>query len=209
MSAKNNQKENNRELRFLRRALLIALLMIGFLGFSIYRMPNQFVIYTAPDVSKSFVQRVGEVPNTAIYGFVRTLWESLNYCQNDCAEDYPTQLKNYLPYLTDACYLELKDHFDMNSQLFNFRRRMLLPTENSMFSEDKIRRISSDTWYVKTEYIVRDDVQNVEIRNNLTIYPIKVIRSLKPLSVNPIGLEVDCFFGEGPMVLKQSKENKQ
>lgn len=206
MAAKNSQKENYRELRFLRRVLVLLLLMNGFLGFAIYRMPNQLVVYTAPDVTKSFVQRVNDVPSSAIYGFVRTLWESINYCANDCGDDYPNQLINYLPYLTDGCYLELKDHYDRNSQLFNFRKRMLLPTENSMFSDDKVRKISSDTWYVKTEYIVRDDVNNVEIRNNLTFYPIKVVRSLKPLSVNPIGLEVDCYFGDGPVVLEQNKE---
>lgn len=210
MPAKNKQKEYAREIRFLHRAMIGLIIVILFLGYGLWRIPQQLVVYTAPDVSKTFIQKVGEVPPTSVYGFARTLWETINYCEKDCAEEYPNSLNHYVGYLTERCYLELKRHYDDNrSSAYAYRRRLLLPTENAMYSPDKIRQMSTDSWFVKLEYNMLDTVHGLETRNNIINYPIKVVRSSRPLSANPLGLEIDCFWGDGPTILQSTNETKE
>ncbi len=192
------------ENRYLKRVIVLFFIVIIFLGFAIWRLPNQFVVYTAPDVTKGFVQKTGTVPPSTVYGFARMLWETLNYCEDDCAREYPQKIDDYKNYLTRSCRHDLLSHFESNKQLYNYRSRMLLPSDNSLFSNDKIKQVSNGVWFVKLEYTLRDDVRNIETRNNLMYYPIKVVRSNKPLTLNPVNLEIDCYFGDGPAILKQN-----
>ena len=206
MAAPEKFNEYLREIRFLHRALFGMIVAVLVLGIAYLRFPRTIEIQTAPDISKSFVQKIGEVPPATVYGFARTLWETLNYCAEDCGEEYPQRLKDYSPYLTRNCYRDLSDHFERNRSLFNFRSRLLLPTENAMYSSDNIRQISSDAWYVKVEYELRDLVNGTETRKNLMLYPLRIVRSDKPRDVNPFGLDVDCYFDNGPVVLSRPDE---
>ena len=208
MAAPEKFNEYLREIRFLHRALFGMIVAVLVLGIAYLRFPRTIEIQTAPDISKSFVQKIGEVPPATVYGFARTLWETLNYCAEDCGEEYPQRLKDYSPYLTRNCYRDLNDHFRRNRGLFNFRSRLLLPTENAMYSSDKIRQISSDAWYVKVEYELRDLVDGTETRKSLMLYPLRIVRSDKPRDVNPFGLDVDCYFDDGPVVLSRPDGNR-
>jgi len=77
-----------------------------------------------------------------------------------------------------------------------------------MYSSDKIRQISSDAWYVKVEYELRDLVDGTETRKSLMLYPLRIVRSDKPRDVNPFGLDVDCYFDDGPVVLSRPDGNR-
>ena len=188
MAAPEKFNEYLREIRFLRRALFGMIIAVGVLGVAFLRFPRLIEIHTAPDISKSFTQKI--------------------YCAEDCGEEYPQRLKDYSPYLTRNCYRDLNEHFRRNRGLFNFRSRLLLPTENAMYSSDKIRQISSDAWYVKVEYELRDLVDGTETRKSLMLYPLRIVRSDKPRDVNPFGLDVDCYFDDGPVVLSRPDGNR-
>lgn len=209
MTVQHKTHEQERHIRFLHRAFLGMLCALVFLGWAFWRVPEQLTVYVVPDMSKGFVQKSGEVPASSVYGFARTLWETLNYCKTDCGEEYPKNLENYSVYLTRACYDDLFTHFQHNRSLYNFRSRLLLPTENSMFSQDKVRQDSSgDYWLVKLEYELRDTVHGAETRNSRMVYPLKVVRSDKPIAHNGLGLDVDCYFGDGPQVLAGLEDKK-
>lgn len=203
MSAKNLGKESNRDIRFLHRAVFVLLLVIVLLATALWRMPKQITVYTPPDISKSFVQHTNEVPLETVYGFARTLWEALNYCESDCADEYPETLKRYGNYLTTSCYTELYEHFTNNTDQYRYRNRLLIPTDKSIFDMSRIRKMSDDVWFVRLPYVLRDQVKGIQTRNNEMEYPLKVVRSFRPLNENPIGLEIDCFFGGGPKLIEQ------
>ena len=63
--------------------------------------------------------------------------------------------------------------------------------------------MSSDSWFVRQEYLLRDQVNGVVVRESLMEYPLKIVRSSRPVDVNPLGLEVDCYFDHGPVVLEE------
>ncbi len=207
---KNKQQSGAQEIRYHRRLSVLYAFMIGGLAVAVWRLPSTLRIYTAPDVTKSFVQSSGEIPPHAVYGFARVLWESLNYCEEDCGKEFLPSLEKYKAYITKTCRHDLQRHFENTSNLYQFRSRLLLPTEDSLFSEDKIQQVSSNVWYVKLKYQLKDDVNNITTRDNIMLYPLKIIRSDKPLSVNSLGMEIDCYFGDGPVVLERKpiKEKK-
>ncbi len=202
---KNKVEVQRQENRFLKRIIIVFFVIIIFLGIGIYRIPTNIVVYTAPDVTKAFSQKSGSVPPNAVYSFARILWESINYCEEDCGKEYPEKLDKYSIYLTKSCKRQLKNHFSKNKELYSYRSRLLLPTDNTMFTQDRIRQMSSDSWFVKLEYNLKDDVKGHVTRDNIMMYPLNVIKSNKPLTVNPIGLEVDCYFGDGPVLLKKKE----
>lgn len=207
MSAKNREQQQLQESRFLRRALVLLMIILIFLGVAIWRLPSQFLIHTAPDMTKAFVQKAGEVPNYAVYGFARNLWESINYCEEDCSLEYEAKVNQYRNYLTKTCRHDLLTHFQRRQTSYTYRSRVLLPTENTIFRPELVKQVSNDSWFVKVEYVLKDDVKSIDVRNNKMLYPLKIIRSSKPLSVNPIGLEADCYFGEGPVLLEANTED--
>lgn len=200
---KNKQKVGLQEIRYHKRINIVLLIVLAILAVGIWRIPTTIKVYTAPDVSKSFVQKHGDIPLHAVYGFARVLWESLNYCEEDCGKEFLPTLEKYKAYITKTCQHDLKTHFQQSGNLYQFRSRLLLPTEDTMYSPDKIQKMSDNTWYVKLKYNLKDDVASVVTRDNITLYPLKVIKSEKPISVNPLGMEVDCYFGEGPVILEQ------
>lgn len=201
--AKNNQQQSLQGNRFLKRVLILSFVINLLLAIGYLRLPKMIKVHTAPDVTKSFVQKADEIPLHAVYGFARVLWQSLNYCEEDCGKEYLETLKKYRSYLTKTCQHSLTTHFNTTRNLYDFRSRLLLPVEDTMFSNEKIQQLSNNVWYVKLKYNLKDDVRGHPTRDNIMLYPIKVIRSDKPLSINPLGMEIDCFFGDGPLVIER------
>lgn len=200
---KNKQRAAQQQIRYQQRINIVLFILLGVLAIGIWRIPSTIKVHTAPDVTKAFVQKNGEIPLHAVYGFARVLWESLNYCEDDCGKEFLPTLEKYKPYITKSCQHDLRNHFESSGNLYNFRSRLLLPTEDTMFSPDKIQKVTDNTWYVKLEYNLKDDVGSVITRDNIMLYPLKIIRSDKPLSINPLGMEIDCYFGNGPVVVEQ------
>lgn len=203
MAIKNKFSETNRYIRFLHRCIIGLIILLGLFSFAFVRIPKFITVYTPPDTSKAFMHKVAEIPSHAVYSFARTFWESLNYCEKDCADEYPQRLSSYSHYLTRRCLTDLQRHFDNNRGLYSYRNRVLLPTENALFNESSVKALSADNWLVKLEYNLKDEVSGSLTRYNRILYPLMVVRSNRPLDLNPLGLEVDCYYGNGPTILEQ------
>ncbi|MDO4643124.1 MAG: DUF2895 family protein [Cardiobacteriaceae bacterium] len=203
MKAKKSAKEGERDIRFLHRCIIALIVVNVLLAVALWRLPKQMTVFIPPDVTRAFIQKADEIPPHAVYGFARTLWENLNYCNDDCANEYPEKLHQYQNYLSKSCQQELQIHFERNRSLYSYRSRVLVPTENAMYSPDSMQQLSTDTWLVKLEYILKDNVNGSLTRDNRVMYPLRVIKSYRPVDVNPLGLEVDCYFDKGPQTIEQ------
>ncbi|MBS9781381.1 MAG: DUF2895 family protein [Gammaproteobacteria bacterium] len=207
MQPKNKNEDYKQDIRIRNRVIFILLMMLSYALFKFANYPNQLSIHTAPDISKSFVQKVGDVPLQTVYGFSRTIWETMQYCVDDCAKEYKENLNNYRNFLTPACYQELNDHFDNNQQLYTMRSRRLLPTEESGFSTERVKKVADGLWYVYQQYLLEDDIGGIKTRKQIMEYPLKIISSSSPTINNPWGLEIDCFWDDIRVVeYKELKE---
>lgn len=199
MAVKNIKKEQQRNERYLHRVIAALLVLFVFLGIGVWRLPTQMTVYQPPDISKAFSQKVDEVPPHAVYNFARALWETLNFCDKDCGQEYPNSIEKYRNYLTSSCQHDLLANFDSNRNLYSYRTRRLLPTDATFFDTDDIKQTSADTWFIYLNYRLHEEVHGAPTRDVLIRYPLKIVKSSRPLGTNPIGLEVDCYFGEGPI----------
>ena len=145
MSLKRKDREPDQIIRYQNRIIALLFLVVAGLVAAYWRLPKHLWVYQPPDVSKAFVQKVGDIPPATVYGFSRTLWEALNYCEKNCHEEYPERLARYRSYLSNSCYLELENHYQKNQSLYGYRSRTLLPTENAIFASSRIRQMSSDS----------------------------------------------------------------
>lgn len=192
--AKNKNEQLAQEVRIKNRIIFV---LLGIIGFALYKFstyPQQLTIHTAPDISKSFVQKVGDTPSQTVYGFARTIWELLNYCETDCSQEYIEKLNTYNVYLTKSCHKELSDHFYKNKDLYSKRARRLLPTDEAMYDVKRVKKVSSDTWYLYLQYLLDDDIGSITTRRQIMEYPLIVTSSGVPTQYNPWGLSINCYW---------------
>ncbi|SUO96672.1 DUF2895 family protein [Suttonella ornithocola] len=201
MIPKDNKEKMAMEGRIKNRIIFILLSIIAFALYKFSTYPHQLVVYTAPDVTKGFLQKPEEVPETAIYGFARTLWESLNYCKESCATEYKENLNRYRAFLTNQCYTDLNSRFDRQIDYMGSRARRLTPTENAVFDISRVKKITPELWYVVLEYTLDEDINGVTTRKQIMQYPLKVTFSHSPTQFNPWALSIDCYWQE-PSVVK-------
>ncbi len=207
MQPKNKNEDYKQDIRIRNRVIFMLLMMLAYALYKFANYPNQLRVHTAPDISKSFVQKVGDVPLQTVYGFSRTIWETMQYCVDDCAKEYKTNLDKYRQFLTPACYQELNDHFDNQQQLYTMRSRRLLPTEESGFSTERVKKVADGLWYVYQQYLLEDDIGGIKTRKQIMEYPLKIVSSSSPTINNPWGLEIDCFWDDIRVVeYKELKE---
>lgn len=191
--------------RFKNRLIVFLLIMqaVALWKFSTY--PSQLDVYTAPDISRAFVQRVGDVPAGTVYGFARTLWETVNYCEKDCRSEYPAALNKYNAFFTKSCLKDLNDRFARQAEFFDARARRLLPTDNAVSDLSKVSKQSTELWHLVLEYQLDDDINGVTTRNQIMQYPLKIVHNSVPTQYNPWGLAIDCFWEE-PRVIQYNND---
>lgn len=196
MQPKNKNERQLQSSRIKDRVIFILLAMLAYAIYKFANFPSSLTVHTAPDISKSFVQKVDDVPLQTVYGFSRTIWETLQYCVDDCATEYPKNLDKYRAFLTPACYRELGEHFSKNRHLYTMRSRRLLPTEESGFAATRVKKAAGGMWYAYQQYRLEDDIDGIKTRQQIMEYPLKIINSNAPTIANPWGLEIDCFWDD-------------
>lgn len=207
MAVKNINKQQTRNERYLHRIIAAQLVVFIFLGVGVWRLPTQMTVYQPPDISKAFSQKVDTVPPHAVYNFARAVWETINFCDKDCGQEFPQSIQKYSVYLTPSCQRDLQANFEGNRSLYTYRTRRLLPTDETFFDLDDIKQTSADTWYIYLNYRLHEEVHGAPTRDALIRYPLKIAKSSRPLATNPIGLEIDCFFGDGPIRTEQEDKS--
>ena len=205
MQPRRKDEQLAQESRFKNRIIWFLLLMVTLSLYKFATYPESIPVYTAPDISRAFLQKSGDVPNETVYGFARTLWESINFCKKDCMTEFPQALEQYRAFLTSACYTDLRTRYERQSNLYEARSRRLLPTENAISDLGKTQRISRDLWHVVLEYQLDDDVGGVTTRNQTMQYPLKIVHNTVPTQYNPWGLAIDCYWEE-PRAIAYDKE---
>ncbi len=196
MQIKNKNEQQLQEIRIKNRIIFLLVLIIALALWKFATYPKQLTIYTAPDISKAFVQKVDDVPLTTVYGFTRTLWETMHYCQEDCNKEYLDNLQRYRAFITQKCYRELSEHFQSHKDLYRLRSRMLLPTDESGFSTERVKKISNGLWHTYQQFLLEDDIGGIKTRKQIMEYPLRIVTSQTPTINNPWGLAIDCYWDE-------------
>lgn len=202
MAFKNQLKDYKQTDRFKNLIIVMLFALLAYNTYKISSYPDSITTYTPPDVTKAFKQKAGVVPKSTVYGFARGLWEQLYYCREDCSTDFITSLNKYKALLSNSCYNELKKHHENNQSIYSLRSRRLLATPDEQYNpEVSVQTKSNNVWHLPLSFILEDNVRGINTRREIIAYPLRVIRSNQPKSYNPWGLELDCYYADGPKYL--------
>jgi len=182
-------------------ALLGGLLIL--MGLAYWRLPTLWKVYIPPDLSRPQTVAPGQIPPSYVYAFSKIMMESLNFCPEDCARDYPKNLETLRSYLTPACFEDLAMHHQRNTSLYQHRTRQLLPVGEEIFDPEKVTRLDKDVWEVRVEYLLEEHVVGVETRRRRYYYPLRIVHRRLPVNLNPYQLAFDCYIGQGPRPVEE------
>ncbi len=197
-TAKTALGQNQQELRFRNRIILLLFVLLALLGIGLLRIPTLLNVYVPPDLTRPQFVRPNEVSPSYVHAFAKLVMEALNYCPEDCGQDYAENLARYRDYLTPACYQDLLMHRQKNGSVYEFRSRKLLPAGDDIFDPKKVTRLDRDVWEVRVEYLLEEHVKGVETRNRRYHYPLRIVRYDVPLDRNAYQLAFDCYLPPGP-----------
>lgn len=194
----------NQGIRYRNRiiGLLLGLLLIH--GLAYWRIPDTLMVYVPPDLTRPQTVAVSEIPSSYVYAFAKIVMESLNYCPEDCAEDYGNNLEELRHYLTPSCFQELSMHREGHASLYRHRSRKLLPLGEELFDPAKVTRLDRNAWAVTVEYLLEEHVVGVETRRNRYRYPLRIVHLGLPVHLNAYQLAFDCYTGPGPHPVETS-----
>lgn len=193
----NQLKERNQQIRYRERIILgLVIILVLFAGAYI-RFPNTIQVYHTPTLDSSLATNVDYVPASSVYSFAVLMWERLNYCKEDCEQDYAQNLKQTRPFITEKCFVNLADHAKNNIQLLRNRTRQLTLLDTTIFDQDKVKRIDDETWVVTETFGFNEAVNgnNLSLRKFNMVYPLRIVRNRASESINPYGFQLDCFDG--------------
>ena len=99
---------------------IIVLLIVA-----VIMMPRMITLYYPPDLSTGTEMKIGDIPETSVYGFAYNVFQQLNRWPNNGAKDYEDKLHMLKNYMTPACFQERQDDFKAkkNKQQLNNRQR--------------------------------------------------------------------------------------
>jgi integrating conjugative element protein (TIGR03746 family) len=206
--AKTHHAQNEQELRYRNRIIVMLFALLVLLGMALWRQPSVLRIYVPPDLSRPQFIAPSEIPPSYVYAFSKLLMEKLNYCPEDCGRDYAKNLQEMRHYLTASCYQDLAMHRERQASLYEFRSRKLLPVGEEIFDPQKVTRLDRNAWEVHVEYLLEEHVKGVETRRRRYHYPLRVVQYAIPVDLNAYQMAFDCYLPPGPRPVDVDNDQK-
>ena len=193
------------DIRYRNRIIILLGGLLILLALAYWRLPTLWKVYIPPDLSRPQTVAPGQIPPSYVYAFAKIVMETLNFCPEDCAKDYPANLDTLRNYLTPSCFQDLAMHRERNVSLYQHRTRKLLPVGEEIFNPEKVTQLDKDVWDVRVEYLLEEHVVGVETRRNRYYYPLRIVHLSLPVELNAYQLAFDCFIGAGPRPVDDSR----
>lgn len=203
-------KLQQQEIRYRDRIIFALLVILVIFAGAYIRFPQTIEVHNIPSLENKLTTKIGYMPPSSVYSFAIMLWETINYCEADCGTEYVANLNRSRPFLTEACYFELKNHAEKNKQLLQNRSRQLTMLDNTIFDFDKVKQVNKDAWVVTETFGYDETVggNRLSLRKFNMKYPLRVIRTNVSENFNPYQLQLDCFADKPERVEDTKSKSK-
>lgn len=151
---------------------------------------KQIVVHLPPEMSDSTILQVGEIVPASIYAFALSVFQRLNFWENDGSEDYARQIKLHNCYLTPTFKRWLRSDIQ-NKHAHGELRRSRGLFSLSGYTPERVRRINTDTWIVHLDLGLREWLQDRVVKETALRYTLRVVRFDFSAECNPWGLALD------------------
>ena len=194
----------HQQLRYRNRLIGLQFVLLGLFAIGWIRMPTLLNVHVPPDLSRPQIIKPNEIGPANVYAFAENLITQLNYCREDCSQDYPGNLQAGRDFITERCYADLQLHQQRNESLYAHRTRRLLPATDTLFDPRHVTRLGQGAWEVHLEFVLEEHVKGIETRHRRYAYPVRIVHYAVPLEKNPYQLAFDCYLPPGPQPVETS-----
>ena len=202
MTLKRALDQKDQAIRYRDRIIGLLGVLLALQVYAYTQLPEIWKVYIPPDLSRPNIVSPDEIPPAYVYAFAKLILERLNYCPKDCDSDYPSNLEHLRHYVTPACFEDLRLHHQRHRSLYRHRVRKLLPLGEEVFDTDTVQRLDRSVYAVEVDYAVEEFVAGVNTRASRTRYPMRIVHTPMPVTLNEYQLSFDCYTGTGPQPLE-------
>ncbi len=172
------------------------ILVVVVLSTTLALMPSKFRFFVTPTlVSNGGEIYQNEIPDSAVYSFVATLFPMLNSWSGEDKQEYLKTINSYKPYLSPR-------HLELLNEAYSFMKKAGLTDKNqtaslySGFETSQVQKIAPDLWqvHIKLRLTQRINEKNpMVIADKVVSYKVRVMRVNFSHQRNPFELALDGY----------------
>ena len=201
-----NLKRINRGLMLVIVCLTV---LVGYMAWGMVKAREDIHIILPPDLTNGAVVQASETPKSAVYSFASYIFQYLNHWPTDGDREYPERIKLLAAYLTPRyrAWLEQNIRQLRHEGELNARTRGLFPVDGAVYNDDRVKKLSDDSWVVFLDLRIRESVHGVTMKDRTVRYALRVVRFDASRELNPWGLALDGYYAD-PVSLSLKKKVK-
>ena len=193
----------------LRVVVGVLVLLNFFLWYGWRESRNDIRVHIPPDIRSGAVLKASEITEPNVYAFAAYIFQQLNHWENDGETDYGHQIYRMAAYLTPAFREYLTNDLEVRGKRgeLSGRMRSIQPLPGQGYEERRVEVIGADVWVVWLDFVIQETVRGMDVKNLKIRYPVRVVRYDVDPEINPWGLALAGFAGEGPVRLDTNSTN--
>lgn len=187
----------------LRIVIGFQLLLIVGLWYGWHQSRNDIRLHIPPDLRSGALLKLDEVPPPNVYAFAHYIFQQLNHWEENGETDYGKQVFRMAAYLTPEFRQFLTHDLELRGKRGELSGRVrgiqLIPGHG--YEERRVDVLDRNTWLAWLDFRIEETVRGMDVKSLDIRYPIRVVRYDVDPEINPWGLALDGFGGDGPQRL--------
>lgn len=171
------------------------------------RAKEDIRIHIPPDLRSGAVVGANRVDPSNVYAFAGYIFQQLNRWQKDGSQDYGRQIFKLAAFLTPQFREFLLADLDLRGKRgeLSGRTRALQLIPDRLYEENRVILPAKDVWEVFLDVNILETVRGMNVKSVNIRYPLRVVRYEVDPEMNPWGLALDGYVGDGPRHLTEEE----
>ena len=186
-------------------AVLVFIILVQ--QYSSTQTVDDITVHIPPNLARGATQQGGEVPAPNIYTFTYYVFQKINTWEKDGAKEGLGNLDNYRCYLTDDFAADLRNMHSSRTAKGETRnrKRSVRESDQKGFDPSKVYNVTENKWVVKLDLLVRESIEQTEIKNVHVRYPLLVVKDDTDPSCNLWGIKLAGYNSTPKRILSNGK----
>ncbi len=171
------------------------------------RARDDILLRIPPDLRSGAVLKRDEIGPANVYAFASDIFQQLNHWQIDGKKNYGEQISNLVSFFTPGYTQFLLNDLDEKGRKGELEERVrgIQTVPGQGYEERRVDILDENTWVVWLDFYIKETYKGMDVKNVNIRYPIRVVRYNVDPVLNPWGMALDGYAGEGPKPLTEAE----
>lgn len=203
--ANSNLKSHIRSLHWV---MAVQFLVIAGLWHGWEKAREELRVHIPPDLRSGAVIGANQADPSNVYAFAGYILQQLNRWPKDGAQDYGRRVFNLSAFLTPQYREFLIADLDLRGKRGELNGRTRALQLIAGFAENRVAILAPGVWTVNLDVNILETVRGMNVKSVNIHYPLRVVRHAVDPELNPWGLALDGYAGDGPKRLTEDDMKK-